>query len=115
MIQGGDFTKGDGTGGKPAATTDKVVNGKFPDENFDLKHLGPGYLSMANSGPNTNGAQFFITTVKTSWLDGKHVVFGKVVSGMPVVKAIEKTPKGGQDRPNPEVTIVKSSAKELTE
>lgn len=95
---GGDFTRGDGTGGE------SIYGNKFADENFQTKHF-TGCLSMANAGPNTNGSQFFITVAETSWLDGRHVVFGKVLNNMALVKKIESY-GSGSGRPSKRVEIV---------
>ena len=106
MCQGGDFTKGNGTGGE------SIYGLKFADENFKMKHTGPGILSMANAGPDTNGSQFFICTEETPWLNGKHVVFGKVVDGYSVVKEMEKV---GSDSGSTSQTVVIEDCGQLKE
>lgn len=99
MIQGGDFTAGNGTGGE------SIYGEKFEDENFDLKHEKPFLLSMANAGAGTNGSQFFVTTVPTPHLDGKHVVFGEVLAGKSVIRQVENTPTGANDKPEKDCVI----------
>uniref|UniRef100_A0A8C5GVM3 Peptidyl-prolyl cis-trans isomerase n=1 Tax=Gouania willdenowi TaxID=441366 RepID=A0A8C5GVM3_GOUWI len=99
MIQGGDFVNGDGTG------ICSIYRGPFADENFKLKHTVAGLLSMANSGPGTNGCQFFITCTKCDWLDGKHVVFGKLVDGLLIMRKIENVPTGPNNKPKLPIVI----------
>lgn len=107
MVQGGDFTRGDGRGGH------SIWGGNFDDESFKLTHKDKGILSMANAGPDTNGSQFFITLRATSWLDGKHVVFGKVTRGMDIIERLAQVPKGQFDRPISPIVITRSQAQEL--
>lgn len=108
MCQGGDFLHGDGTG-----STCIYGTKSFADENFTLKHEHEGLLSMANAGPNTNGSQFFVTTVPTPFLDGKHVVFGKVVEGMDVVRKMEATKTGRRGRDVPDLDVLIAQCGEM--
>ncbi|XP_060693657.1 peptidyl-prolyl cis-trans isomerase C-like isoform X3 [Hemiscyllium ocellatum] len=109
LIQGGDITSRSGKGGK------SIYGDIFPDENFKLKHYGVGWVSMANSGPDTNGSQFFISLTKPKWLDGKHVVFGKVISGMPVVHTIELQETNSENLPLQDCVIVNSGKIDVKE
>jgi cyclophilin family peptidyl-prolyl cis-trans isomerase len=109
MAQGGDFTKGNGTGGE------SIYGVKFADENFKIKHSEKYLLSSANAGPNTNGSQFFITFEKTPWLDGKHVVFGRVERGGKIVEMIQRIPTDNSDKPRQVVKIKRSGAMRLKE
>jgi peptidyl-prolyl isomerase H (cyclophilin H) len=107
MLQGGDFVKGDGTG------CASIYGARFPDEPFTATHTGPGLLSMANSGPDTNGCQFFITTAPAPWLDGKHVVFGRVLGdGLLTVRKVEAVPAGGADN-RPRLPVVVAECGEM--
>ncbi|KAI8914634.1 cyclophilin-like domain-containing protein [Gorgonomyces haynaldii] len=106
MVQGGDFVKGDGTG------CVSIYGDKFKDENFSLKHSSAGLLSMANSGPNTNGCQFFITCAKAEFLDGKHVVFGRIVDGLLVLRKMENVPTTGQNN-KPQLPVVITECGEM--
>ena len=99
LSAGGDFLKGDGTG------TTSIYGPMFADENFKLKHDAPGLLSMANSGPNTNGCQFFVTCAKCDFLDNKHVVFGRVVDGLLIMRKIENVPTGANNKPKLPIVI----------
>ena len=104
MLQGGDIQNGNGTGG------DSIYGGNFEDEPFLAAHAARGYLSMANAGPNTNSSQFFVTFKETAWLDGKHVVFGKVSKNIELLDKIENLETGEQDKPKQDVTIVECGA-----